>query len=183
MGAQLNMSDKIARANRYAQAVLQAMLERWQGSLGPAGKAISADKQLLGLLQDESASVTQKRDALAAILPSDAPEEISNLLMLMAQEGDLGLINAVSGVLLETVSGQRAPMKAEISSAIELTEAEQTGIRRKLVNEYGEGLIFSFQVDPALLGGLHVRVGDRFIDTSVATRLATLRESLTSAVR
>jgi len=177
------MSDKIARANRYAQAVLQAMLDKWQDSLGQADEAINADEQLRDLLQDKGASASQKREALATILPSDAPEEVSNLLMLMAQEGDLGLINDVSGVLIETVSGQRAPMKAEISSAIELTEEEQAEIRRKLISEYGEGLIFSFQVDPALLGGLHVRVGDRFIDTSVATRLATLRESLSSAVR
>lgn len=177
------MSDKIARADRYAQAILQAMLERWQASLEQAGKAISADKELQGLLRDQGASAAQKRDAIAAILPVDAPEEISNLLLLMAQEDDLGLINDVSGILVETVSGQRAPMKAEIVSAVELTEAEQASIRSKLVSDYGEGLVFSFRVDPALLGGLRVRVGDRLTDTSVATRLATLRESLSSAVR
>ena len=177
------MSDKIARADRYAQAVLQAMLERWQSSLEQAGKAINADEQLSGLLADEAIDAAKKRDAVAAILPEGVPEEISNLLLLMAQEGDLGMVADVSGILGEIVSGQRAPMKAEVISAVALSESEQADIRNKLVGEYGEGLLFSFQVDPELLGGLRVRVGDRFIDTSVATRLAALRESLSSAVR
>ena len=177
------MSDKSARADRYAQAVLQAMLERWQSSLEQAGKAISADEKLQRVLANTDVDGAQKRDALTGILPADAPTEISNLLLLMGQEGDLGLINDVSGVLGETISGQRAPMKAEIVSAVTLSETEQADIRSKLVGEYGEGLVFSFRVDPDLLGGLRVRVGDRFIDTSVATRLATLRESLSSAVR
>lgn len=177
------MSDKIARADRYAQAVLQAMLERWQASLEQAGKAISADEQVQGVLADGNAGAAQKRDAIASVLPADAPEEVSNLLLLMAQEGDLNLINDVAGVLVETVSGQRAPMKAEIASAVELSEADQAAIRSKLIKDYGEGLVFSFRVDPELLGGLRMRIGDRLIDTSVATRLATLRESLSSAVR
>lgn len=177
------MSDKIARANRYAQAVLQAMLERWQGSLEQAGKAISTDEKLRGLLADKSASAAAKRDAVAGILPADAPAEISNLLLLMAQEGDISLISDVAGVLVETVSGQRAPMKAEIVSAQALSEAQQSAIRGKLVGEYGEGLVFSFKVEPELMGGLRVRVGDRLVDTSVASRLAILRESLSSAVR
>jgi F0F1-type ATP synthase delta subunit len=51
------------------------------------------------------------------------------------------------------------------------------------VKQFGADLTFTFRVDPALLGGLRVRVGDSLMDTSVASRLTALRESLTSAVR
>jgi F-type H+-transporting ATPase subunit delta len=177
------MSDNSARANRYAQAVLQAMLERWQSSLEQAGKAINADDELGKLLLDKQVSAAKKRKALAAALPGDTPDEIYNLLLLMGQEGDLDLIGDVSASLAETVSGQRAPLKAEIVSAVELSEQDQARLRSKLIAEYGEGLVFSFRVDPSLLGGLRVRVGDHLIDNSVASRLATLRESLSSVVR
>jgi len=177
------MSDNSARANRYAQAVLQAMLERWQSSLEQASKAIGADDTLRKLLLDRQTSAAKKRKTLVARLPQDTPDEIYNLLLLMAQEGDLDLIGDVSASLTEAVSGQRAPLKAEIVSAVELSEEEQAKLRRKLIAEYGEGLVFSFRVDPSLLGGLRVRVGDHLIDNSVASRLATLRESLSSVVR
>ena len=64
-----------------------------------------------------------------------------------------------------------------------IADGRWTPARKRLIAEHGEGLSFTFDVDPALLGGLRVRVGDRLIDNSVASRLATLRESLSSVVR
>jgi ATP synthase F1 delta subunit len=81
------------------------------------------------------------------------------------------------------VSGQTAPVKAEITSAVELSADDQEQIRQSLVKQYGDGLVFTFQVDPTLLGGLRVRVGDRLMDNSVASRLTKLRESIASVVR
>lgn len=120
---------------------------------------------------------------MAKALPADTPAEIYNLLLLMGQEEDLELLPEVASALSETVSGQRAPIKAEIVSAAELSDDDKDQLRKKLTAQYGEGLIFSFREDPSLMGGLRVRVGDHLIDTSVASRLATLRESLSSAVR
>jgi ATP synthase F1 delta subunit len=85
--------------------------------------------------------------------------------------------------LTDAASGQASPIKAEITSAVELSADEQEQIRRSLAKQYGEGLVFAFEVDPSLLGGLRVRVGDRLMDNSVASRLSKLRESITSVVR
>jgi F-type H+-transporting ATPase subunit delta len=177
------MSEKQTRANRYAQAVLQAMLERWDASLSQTESALEADPGLAGLLADKKKSTDQKQAAMAKALPADTPAEIYNLLLLMGQEDDLELLPEVASALSETVSGQRAPIKAEIVSAAELSDDDKDQLRKKLTAQYGEGLIFSFREDPSLMGGLRVRVGDHLIDTSVASRLATLRESLSSAVR
>jgi ATP synthase F1 delta subunit len=89
----------------------------------------------------------------------------------------------VASALAVALSGQREPIKAEIVSAAALSEPEQEQLRRQLSEQFGEGLVFSFRVDPSLLGGLRVRVGDRLIDTSIASRLNALRESLASVVR
>jgi F-type H+-transporting ATPase subunit delta len=161
------MSDTRARANQYAQAIMQAMLERWQAALGQAAAALSTNRQA----------------NLSDVLPANTPVEIVNTLKLMQQQGDLELVKEISSALASSVSGQREPTKAEITSAAELTAQEQDQLRRSLSEQFGEGLTFSFRVDPALLGGLRVRVGDRLIDTSIASRLTALRESLTSVVR
>ncbi len=161
------MSTQSARATQYAQAIVAAMLERWEAALAQAANALSQGK-----LTD-----------VAAALPADTPVEIINTLKLMQERGDLNLIGEVTAALTKTVSGQQAPLKADITSAAELSSKEQTQLRKVLAEQYGEGLVFTFKVDPSLLGGLRVRVGDRLIDTSIASRLTALRESLTSAVR
>jgi F-type H+-transporting ATPase subunit delta len=177
------MSDNRAQASRYAQAVLQAMLERWQSSLAEAAALLTTDKKLAAALSKASASAADKVAALEAALPAGMPAEIRNLLKLMLQEGELDLIPDVSSALVQQVSGQRAPLQADIVSAIELSAGDQEKLRKMLTQQHGEGLVFRFSVDPSLLGGLRVRVGDRLTDTSVASRLAALRESLSAVAR
>ena len=177
------MTDNRARADRYAQAVLQAMVERWQSALGEVVDTVDADPKLASVLSDSGKSVEARNKALAAKLPSDTPAEISNLLSLLIQEGDLALLPEIASALTEAASGKSTPIKAEIVSAAVLSADEQEQIRQSLIKQYGDGLVFDFQVDPSLLGGLRVRVGDRLTDNSVASRLTKLRESIASVVR
>ncbi|GIK71806.1 MAG: hypothetical protein BroJett021_07940 [Chloroflexota bacterium] len=176
------MSSKQERVNRYAQALWLAQLERWQQAFDQASKALS-DKKLSALLADSSKSSADKAAALEKALPADAPVEIVNLLKVMVDAGDAGLVDDVAGRVAQIASGRSEAIKAEITSAIDLTESEKEQLRKRLTDEYGAGLTFSFSVDPSLMGGLRVRVGDRLIDNSVATRLAALRESIAAVVR
>jgi F-type H+-transporting ATPase subunit b len=79
-------------------------------------------------------------------------------------------------VVLEGETLQGA--SAEITSALPLTDAEQETVRRQLAKPLGAGASLSFRVNPAILGGLVIRVGDKVIDGSVAGKLEGLRQSL-----
>ncbi len=177
------MSDKHARAQRYAQAVFQAMLERWQSVLEEVSTSFSQDQKLFALLMNTSKDISERTKALEAKLPEGTPPEIANLLKLLLQEGDLELLPDVSSALAGVGGERHSSIKAEITSAAELSDAEKESLRTVLVKQYGSDLVFSFYVDPSLMGGLRVRVGDRLIDTSIASRLAALRESISSVVR
>ena len=160
------MSNQKARANDYAQAIVQAMLERWQSAFSTAADALKSGKSDV-----ESA------------LPKGSPVELVNVVKLMADRGDLDMIKDVAAALGDVLTGRGAAIKAEVVSAADLSESEQEQLRKSLAEQYGDGLTFTFRVDPSLLGGLRVRVGDRLIDTSVASRLAAMRESLASVMR
>ena len=177
------MASKQEQAQRYAQAVYQAMLEQWQSALSQVQAVLSKDQALYATLTDGSKDFNERAKALEAALPTGLPSEIKNLLKVMLQEGSLDQLAEVNSALGRAVSGQQAPTKAEVTSAVELSEQEKDALRQSLAKQYGADLSFTFSVDPSLLGGLRVRVGDRLIDTSVASRLTALRESLTSAVR
>lgn len=67
---------------------------------------------------------------------------------------------------------------AEIISALPLTDEEQTTVRNEIFERLGRTAIVNFRVDPAILGGLVVRVGDRVVDGSVSGRLEDLHQTL-----
>jgi F-type H+-transporting ATPase subunit b len=81
-------------------------------------------------------------------------------------------------VLLEEAGGLPSADKAEVISALPLSEAEQASIRKEVAARAGAGIGVAFQVDPDLLGGLKIRIGDRVIDGSVAGRVDDLRKSM-----
>lgn len=177
------MSDKAAKAERYAQAAFQALIERWQSSFVQVHEAMVNDPALYSLLMDGSRDFAERERALAQILPDGAPVEFVNLMKLLVQEEDLDILPELSGALASVATGARQPVRAEVTSAVELTDSEKDALRKTLAQQYGADLVFAFSVDPSLMGGLRVRVGDRLIDTSVASRMAALRESVASVVR
>ncbi|NUM46014.1 MAG: F0F1 ATP synthase subunit B [Anaerolineales bacterium] len=67
---------------------------------------------------------------------------------------------------------------AEVTSALPLTDSEQNAVKRDVLAKVGGDATVAFRVDPTILGGLVVRVGDKVIDGSVAGQLANLRETL-----
>ncbi len=177
------MSDTQARISRYTQAIYQIMIDRWQGDLNRVAAAVAGDDALAALLSDPNRDTVDKLKALDGALPADLSPEAANFVRILVQEGDLALLPQVTAAISQTGKGSGGPVKADIVSAVELTPDEQKGLRAMLTQEHGDRLVFTFAVDPSLMGGLRVRVGDKLIDTSVASRLARLRESLASVVR
>ena len=67
---------------------------------------------------------------------------------------------------------------AEITSAVTLNDAEQNTIKKDVLGKVGEQATVTFRVDPSILGGLVLRIGDKVLDSSVAGQLEGLRQSL-----
>lgn len=67
---------------------------------------------------------------------------------------------------------------AEVTSALPLTDEEQTSVRAQVLQQMGGGATIVFRVDPRILGGLVIRVGDKVLDGSVSAQLESLRQTL-----
>ncbi len=72
-------------------------------------------------------------------------------------------------------------INAEVTSAVPLTDAEREALDTRLHGRYGDELPIRYRVEPSILGGLIVRVGDRYLDGSVASRLARMRDELSGS--
>ncbi len=67
---------------------------------------------------------------------------------------------------------------AEVITAVPLTPSQRAAFETRLRERHGPDLALTFRVDRAILGGVIVRIGDRMLDDSLATRLAGLRQAL-----
>jgi F-type H+-transporting ATPase subunit delta len=84
---------------------------------------------------------------------------------------------AILGHFTRLVKLEQDRRAAKVESAVPLTPEQQSGVSSNLQRLYGNGLNLSFHVNPALVGGLRVRVGSDVYDGSVAARLQELEES------
>ena len=84
---------------------------------------------------------------------------------------------AILGHFTRLVKLEQDRRAAKVESAVALTPDQQSGVSANLQKLYGNGLNLSFHVNPALVGGLRVRVGSDVYDGSVSARLQELEES------
>jgi F-type H+-transporting ATPase subunit b len=83
-----------------------------------------------------------------------------------------------SGKLVLLQDAEVSGAAAEVTSALPLTTEEQTVVKQDVLSKLGNSATISFRVDPSILGGLVLRVGDRVVDNSVAGQLQDLRQNL-----
>jgi len=168
------------RVRSYTSAFYEAVLERWQTALNTVAGTLAADRELSERLQAIGTEFDQRQKLLDRILPDDTDLPVRNLLYTMAQHGDLELLADVSDALHQRMSeaARTAPVRVEVVSAMPMTAEQRQALLTKLEAQYGSGLDVHYRVDPSILGGLVVRVGDKLIDGSLATRLAAMRQAL-----
>lgn len=167
-----------ARPQDYAQVIFDLALETWSRQLAAVSQALKTDAGLREAVYDAGRSVNARLDRLAAALPGGLDERVRKFLGTLLEASQLEQLEAILAELTRLASRQPERRLARITSAVPLKPAEQAALRAKLVAQHGAELEFEFHVDPSLLGGIHLRVGDKVIDGSVAGKLAALRDRL-----
>ena len=132
-----------------------------------------AEQEKVRVLGDLRGQVAALAMAAAQKLVGDALDE--NRQRTLISEFFSGVKSGRVTLLDEsTVSGSNAV----VTSALPLTESEQAAVRNDVLARLGEGADVSFRVDPSILGGLVVRVGDKVLDGSVSGKLSAMSEQL-----
>jgi F-type H+-transporting ATPase subunit delta len=172
-----------ARPRRYAEALFEIAKERgaldaWAGDLHAALERLGSE-QVLHQFGNPELQPAQVRDALQQLLGSTGAPEIRNLLTLLIHRRQLGQLPAVVQRYEELVNQERHIETATVSTAVPLSADEVALIQRRLAERrHASAIVINQQVDPSMVGGIVVRIGDTLLDGSVGARLATLRQSL-----
>lgn len=119
---------------------------------------------------------------LTTALPPDMPREVNNFLATLAQGKLLGQLPQIVREFEQYAHAntQRA-LTGEVISAVELEVAQRTQIGQQLSDRYGSKIELRFSVDPSLIGGLIIRIGDQVLDNSLRARLSAVQRNMQSS--
>jgi F-type H+-transporting ATPase subunit delta len=178
------MPSELSSARRYAQAALELALaegedglDRWQADLEVLGR-VWADARQRRYLDDQRMSHAVLIARARQVLASHIGPLALNLVLVLISRGRAHLIPLVVqqfGVLRDQ---RERRAHAEVISALPLTDEQRRQIEARLSAESGQQVTVTNAVDPAILGGLVIRQGDRLIDASVATKLRRLQAQI-----
>ena len=175
------MSAK-ARPQDYAKAIYDLAFEGWFRQLEGVSQAIKSDASLLSTIGDPTRTTAEKLALLEGSLPIPLEPTVRRFLGTLLEAGQFDQLDAILAEFDRLVH-RRATTETRlvrVTSAVPLTEGESAALRARLMEHFGPDLEFQFSVDPALIGGVHLRVGDQVIDGSIAGKLAMLRDRLTA---
>ncbi len=177
----MNRREKEIQA--YATALYEAVIEEAIQALQAVRQRIAEDADLRTLLDDPARDVQEKFEALRRVVPPGTGEAVVKFLGVLVSKQDLGYLDEIVGAVREQVLARgEAPLEAQIVSAVGLTEEERAKLEAKLKGRFGPNLTFSYRVNPGILGGLIIRVGDTLLDYSLRSRLEELRGRIETVV-
>lgn len=175
------MTDS-TRARTYAQALHQNVVEATVRQLRSVQAGLRSNPDVRQVLGDPTVEFRDKARRVLDFLPSGASSDVQKFVQYLLNEGALDDLDQIIVELDQLGTGGPRVLEGSVTSAVPLTDQEQAALREKLTAEAGASLDLTFHVDPEIMGGLIVQVGDRVVDASVATRFRHLKDSITKAL-
>jgi F-type H+-transporting ATPase subunit delta len=175
------MSPEAPAARRYALAAFQIAsqngdIEEWRKSLREMSEFMG-DPEVRRVLENSRVGQDPKQRLIAAAL-ADLPEMPQNLARLLVRKGRTNLAVDIAEQFEQLMEQDRGVSRARATTAVPLADAEREALAKQLQVQTGNQVVLETAVDPRLLGGVVVQIGDRLIDASTKGRLEALRESL-----
>jgi F-type H+-transporting ATPase subunit delta len=169
-------------AKNYAEALIELArksgsgdLEKWGDLIDEVAEAMRADRTLYVFLESPRVAATEKNRVLGAALENQVPLGFLRFLQALVKNRRQMLIPEIAIQYHALVDQAENRVHALVTVAREGDAAEKTLIAERLSKIVGKEVVPHFFVNPSILGGIIVRVGDTVMDGSVRRRLATLK--------
>jgi F-type H+-transporting ATPase subunit delta len=175
--------EEIARV--YAEALFEAAkdkqeLDEVREQLGQFADALDQNRELATFFFSPYFSSEEKRDAIRRAI-SGARPELVNFLELLAEKHRMPAIFRIRRELDRLWAQENRQLDVELTSAVELDPEVAKRVSDEISKQTDRTVELESTVDPDILGGLVLRVGNMVLDTSIRTRLERLRREIARA--
>lgn len=168
----------------YAAAIVtvaeaEGALERVEDELFRFARAVDGSPELRDRLIDPSVEVSAKLGVVTDLLGDRAHPQTVSAVAFLVQSGRARQLTQIADTVVARASAARAQTVAEVRTAVELTDDQRRRLAQALSQAAGGEINLKVVIDPDIVGGIVVRIGDTVIDGSVARRLAEVRGQMT----
>ena len=168
-------------ASRYAKSLLdlaqeQGQLDTVKGDIDGVIAVLQSNKELLAILKNPIIAVDKKRQILSAIFDGKINATILSFFSILVNKGRADILLDIALQFVQLYNETKGVLKASVTSAVALSAANLASLQQTIAEEVKAEVILKNIVDPALIGGFVVRVGDRQMDASIAGRLSKLEK-------
>ena len=175
------MAELATIARPYAEALDQSVSGEQALSLIPqlqALAAVAANPDMQQLADNPKVTEQQVFDVVTGVAKTALDAKVSNLLRTVIDNGRLAALPEIAAQFNALVKSRSGTSDATIESAFPIDAAQLQQVVAALEKRFGRKLNASVVVDPELIGGIRVVVGDEVLDTSVRARLEKMRLAL-----
>lgn len=178
------MAELTTLARPYAEAV--ARLARagnawsvWSDMLALLSR-VAQDENIIALAAHPDVTQAQLLDVLLAVCEKQLTAEGVNFLRLLVENKRLAALPEIARLFEEMKAAEEGVLEARIISAYPLSDAQLAALVARLEERFGHKVTATQEVDPELIGGVVIHVGDEVLDASVRGKLAELAAALTA---
>jgi F-type H+-transporting ATPase subunit delta len=170
-------------AKNYAEALLDLAqkdgdLAKWGRLIDQVADAMGSDAKVHVFMESPRVSAAQKNKVLAAALDGQVPTPFLRFLQALVRNRRQMLVPQVATEFHSLVDVVENRVHAAVTVAKPASDEDKRVIAERLSKVVGKQVVPHFFVNPAVLGGVVVRVGDTVLDGSVRKRLATLKSRM-----
>ncbi len=171
------------KARRYAYALLLSAveageLERVEGEVNALNDLLTRSPQLIKFLAQPLVPFAEKERLLRQRLDGRISAITLNFLLAIVKHKRIEAFGHIVRVFNEVLREYRGEVVAELRTAVPLTDEERSLVVRRLEAITGKRVLLSEKVDPSLIGGMRIVVGDKLLDLSLRGHLERFRERL-----
>lgn len=155
-----------------------AAQEEWGSLIEELGTAMREDQKLRTFLESPKISAAQKIEVLGNALGKRVPRPFLKFLEILVGKRRQMLIPAIATEYRALIDESEDRVHANVTVAREPADGEREALTKQLSRLYGKRVVPHITLNPAILGGVIVKVGDTVMDGSVRRRLATLKSRM-----
>lgn len=184
MTSTLKIDNKlIALGKRYSDAILEVANTRNQldavlEDLKNVSECLNLVVKMKEFLAHPVISFTEKKELIQAVFQGKIEECTLNLLFVLLEKNRITLLDTIRYCYEESMDNIKNVVKIEVVSAVDVDEDLKQRLQQKLEAKLQKSVKFDFSINPEIIAGLILKINDKTIDGSMATKLDSFTKVL-----